>query len=304
MTGPERRVARIALLTALAMVAFAANSILCRLALGAGRIDAASFTLVRLGSGAVSLALIRAAGRARGRARGEVVTRGRWHPLSAAMLFAYAAAFSFSYRSLTAGTGALLLFGAVQITMILWALRTGERFRAAEGVGLGAAVAGLVVLVLPGLRAPDPVGSALMAVAGIAWGVYSIRGRGTADPLSENARNFALSVPAAALVLVVALGSARLTGAGIAIAVLSGAVASGVGYVIWYAALRGLTSIRAAMVQLTVPVLAAAGGVLFLGESITMRLVGAAVLILGGVGLAVASRARSARPAPRDVRQA
>jgi drug/metabolite transporter (DMT)-like permease len=292
MTGVELRGARTAALTALTMVAFAANSILCRLALGRNQIDAASFTLVRLASGAATLAAIRAFVRARRRARGEAWTRGRSTLVPAAMLFFYAAAFSFSYRSLTAGTGALILFGAVQITMILWALRSGERFRAIEGIGLVAALAGLVALVSPGLHAPDAVGSALMAIAGVSWGVYSIRGRGNADPLSETARNFILAVPAAVLVTAITLRNVHLSATGVALGVVSGAAASGVGYVIWYAALRGLTSIRAAMVQLTVPVLAAAGGVAFLNETVTLRLVGSAVLILGGVGLAVAGRPR------------
>jgi drug/metabolite transporter (DMT)-like permease len=271
-------------LTTLALIAFAANSVLCRLALGGGAIDAASFTLIRLGAGAATLALIRAA---QGTRRAGV--RGWAAP---AMLFIYAAAFSFAYRSLGAGTGALILFGSVQLTMMLLAARRGERLRRPELVGVALAIAGMVYLFSPGLTGPNPVGAALMVAAGVAWGLYSILGAGSADPVAETARSFAWSVPAAVVVSLVAARSAHVTATGAWLAVLSGAIASGVGYAVWYAALRGLTAIRAAIVQLAVPALAALGGVLVLGESLSLRLVLAAALILGGVGAAVAGRAR------------
>lgn len=276
-----------ALSTALALVAFAANSVLCRSALGAHAIDAGSFTLVRLASGAALLLLLRAGARPRARLRLDAP--------QPAMLLAYAAAFSFAYTRLGAGTGALVLFGSVQVTMIANALRSGERMRRPELAGLALALAGLACLVAPGVTAPSVRGVALMAVAGVAWGVYSLRGRGSADPLGETARNFALAAPLSLLLLVPALGHAHVTSRGVLLAALSGAITSGLGYVVWFAALRGLPAIRAAIVQLAVPAIAAGGGVLVLGERITPRLVGSALLILGGVGLAIATHARAAR---------
>ncbi len=299
---------RTLLFTGVALVAFAANSVLCRLALGPRRIDPASFAGVRLASGALMLAAIGAVTRRPPAAR----SRAGW--ASAALLFLYAAAFAFAYTSLSAGTGALILFGAVQITMILAALRSGERFRAPEGVGLALALGGLVYLVSPGMAAPSApgapsassapsaLGSALMAVAGASWGVYSLRGRGAGDPLHDTAGNFLRAVPLAAVVCVVSLRGAHLSAAGAALAIASGALASGLGYVAWYAALRGLTAIRAATVQLAVPVLAAMGGVAFLAERISLRLVLSAVLILGGVTLAVLGhRALMGRVGPAPV---
>lgn len=290
------------LLTFLALLAFAANSVLCRLALAPREIDAASFTLVRLVSGAVMLLAIRAAMGARRRvASPPGPRRNPW--LAAALLFLYAAPFSFAYVSISAGTGALILFTSVQATMLVGALLAGERFRWLEGAGLAVALAGLIKLVSPGLSAPEPLGSALMAVAGIAWGAYSLRGRGSVDPLGDTASNFLRAVPFAVIVSLVTgvagahpagLGAiAHLSARGILLAAASGALASGLGYTIWFAALRGLTAIRASMVQLVVPVLAAAGGVAFLQEAVTLRLVVSAALILGGVGVAIAGRARS-----------
>ena len=280
---------RTALWTGLAMVAFAANSVLCRLALGPEAIDAASFTTVRLGSGAVTLLLLAAVS-----GKKRAVPAGSW--ASAALLFAYAIAFSFAYTMLSTGTGALILFGAVQLTMILSALRSGERPHPLQWVGLAVAVAGLVGLVLPGLTAPSPLGSAFMFVAGVGWGLYSLRGRGSQDPLAETGRNFLLSVPPAVVVSLIAFGRMHLSPEGILFAVASGALASGVGYVIWYAALRGLSATRAATVQLSVPVIAALGGVVFLAERVTPRLVVCTVLILGGVALALAGRERVGAP--------
>jgi drug/metabolite transporter (DMT)-like permease len=282
-------------LTVFALVAFAANSVLCRLALGHGAADPATFTLVRLLSGAITLAGLRLA---RPAPAGAPARRLPW--ISAALLFLYAAPFSFAYISLGAGTGALILFASVQATMLAGAMGAGERFRWLEAAGLLIALGGLTYLVLPGLSAPSPVGSALMVIAGVAWGLYSLRGRGSADPVGDTARNFALAVPFAVLVSAGTLKSAHVSWRGALLAVGSGALASGLGYVCWYAALRGLTRIRAATVQLTVPILAAAAGVAILGETITVRLVLSALLILGGVGLALAGRARGGVRAVRQ----
>ncbi len=267
--------------TLFAMAAFAANSLFCRLALADATIDAAGFSAVRLFSGAATLLLISVLFRKRELRE----TRGDW--ISALMLFLYAVAFSFAYVSLSAGTGALILFGAVQTTMIIAALRSGERPRMRAWAGLFLAVAGLIYLVLPGLSAPSPKGFVLMAFAGIAWGVYSIRGRGSKNPIVDTTHNFLRSLPFIAMVSLAAFRSLHLSEAGIILAVLSGSLASGMGYVGWYTALRGLTVTRAATVQLSVPVLAAIGGVIFLSENISYRLVLAAVMILGGVALSM-----------------
>jgi drug/metabolite transporter (DMT)-like permease len=259
------------------MVAFAGNSLLCRLALKQTKIDAASFTLIRIVSGAIALQLIIWM---RKRPRGKA---GSWP--SALALFAYAAGFSFAYVSLPAGTGALLLFGAVQTTMIIWALRTGERLRARQRIGLALALAGLVALVFPGISAPPLGGSILMLSAGVAWGIYSLRGKGAGDAASATAGNFLRAVPMAAVLSAALFPWARLDRTGIGYAILSGAIASGMGYAIWYTVLPTLGSARAATVQLSVPVLAAAGGILFLGEPITLRSVLASVAVLGGIAL-------------------
>ena len=280
----ERRSLRTAACTGFALVAFAANSVLCRMALGGSAIDPAGFSIVRLASGAVILLLLAAA---LGRDRSSKL-RGDW--TSALMLFLYAVAFSFAYVSLSAGTGALILFGAVQMTMILSALRSGERPRPLEWTGLLLALGGLVYLVSPGLTAPSLPGSVLMVAAGICWGFYSLRGRRSADSLADTTGNFVRSLPPAALVAVLALRSVHVSIHGVLLAMASGALASGAGYVVWYAALRGLTATRAATVQLAVPVLAALGGIGFLSEEISMRLALAAALILGGVALAVVGR--------------
>ncbi len=280
---------RIAVATVFALIAFASNSILCRLALGPSGIDPATFTTVRIVSGALMLACIVAITRRRASADGPR-SRAGW--ISAAFLYLYAIAFSWSYVSLSAGTGALILFGCVQTTMLAAALRAGERPRRLEWVGLAIAVGGLVYLVSPGLAAPSPLGAALMATAGVAWGLYSLRGRGSARPLHDTARNFLRAVPLAIATSLALLARVHASREGIALAVASGAISSGLGYVIWYAALRGLTATRAATVQLSVPVIAAWGGILLLGETLSARLVTAAVLILGGVGVALAARRR------------
>ena len=230
--------------TTFALVAFAGNSILCRLALGEATIDAASFSAVRLVSGALTLIILSGLGREAGR----VSLAGDW--TSAAALFLYAVPFSFAYVTLAAGTGALILFGAVQVTMIVAALWGGERPGPGEWVGIGIALAGLVYLVSPGVTAPTPVGSSLMAVAGIAWGVYSLRGRAVRRPLAATAGNFVRTTPFAVLIVLMIFRDVHVSATGVLLAVASGAVASGIGYAVWYSALRQLTATRAALVQL------------------------------------------------------
>jgi drug/metabolite transporter (DMT)-like permease len=281
--------ARLFVLVVLTLIAFAGNSLLCRLALRNTAIDAASFTSIRLLSGAIALWLIVRLRDTAQKDPGAHVDGSSW--LSAFVLFAYAVTFSFAYVSLSAGTGALLLFGAVQATMIGWGLYRGERFRPGQIVGLLLAFAGLVGLMLPGLSAPSLQGSMLMLGAGVAWGVYSLRGRGAGDATRTNAGNFLRSVPFAAALIVAALPWSSLDGAGIRYAIASGALTSGVGYAIWYTALKGLKATHAATVQLSVPVIAALGGVLFLDEKVTLRLLIAAIAILGGIALVVTGRA-------------
>jgi len=268
------------------MIAFASNSLLCRAALKQTSIDAASFTFIRIISGAAALWFIMKM-REHTSSVAAVYdrrTHGNWP--SALALFAYAAAFSFAYNSLSAGTGALLLFGAVQATMILWGFRKGESLYAGQLIGLVVAVSGLVVLLFPGLSAPPFTASILMLGAGVAWGIYSLRGK-LQNPVSTTAGNFLRAVPFAAMVSIILLPWARLERAGIGYAVLSGAVASGVGYVIWYTALSGLKATSAATVQLSVPVLAATGGILLLGEPLTLRFLLASIAVLGGIALVV-----------------
>ncbi len=273
---------RTATLTALALTGFAANSLLCRLALGPRAIDASTFTLVRLAAGALVLAVL---------VRADPVARrtpfaGSW--VSAAALFAYAILFSFAYLRIGAAVGALVLFGAVQATMIGWGLYRGERPRITEWVGLALAAGGLVALTLPGLQAPDALGAALMVGAGVAWGIYSLRGRkSAAPPVAVTAGNFLRAVPFAVGVMVVELGAVHVSARGLMLAVASGALASGLAYTLWYAALRGLSASRAAVVQLMVPPLAAVGAMLVLDEPLTLRLIGAGAAILSGVLLAL-----------------
>jgi drug/metabolite transporter (DMT)-like permease len=271
------------------MVAFAANSLLCRTALDGGHADAASFTALRVASGAAVLLLP-----ARARGGPPPPARRAWG--SSVALFAYAIAFSLAYRLIPAGVGALLLFAAVQLTMVGAGLRAGERPRLVEWSGLALSLVGLLVLTRPGLARPDPAGAVLMLGAGAAWGVYSLRGRSGGDVVAGNAASFARAVPFALAAVAIGgwLGRVRLDVPGAVLAVASGALASGLGYAVWYAALRGLTATRAAIVQLSVPPLAAAGGVLLLGEILTPRLVLASVLILGGIAVAVLGHRRRA----------
>lgn len=277
---------RLLLLSAAAMLAFAANSLLCRLALQRASIDPASFSSLRLASGALVLAAIVAL--RRNAHRSPVAPD--WP--AAAALWAYMIGFSYAYLTLSAGTGALILFGAVQLTMFSAGWRAGERFAALGWLGLGLAVAGLLYLVSPGLAAPPPLGAALMTVAGMAWGVYSLRGRRATDPLAASSGNFRRALPLALLVSAATLPHWHADAVGVALALTSGALSSGLGYVIWYAALPGLSAMRAATLQLSVPPLAALGGVWWLGEALTPRLIVASAAILGGIALVLLSRAR------------
>jgi drug/metabolite transporter (DMT)-like permease len=269
------------------MVAFAANSLLCRAALGGGHADAATFTALRILGGAVALGLL-------ARIRGAPAPPSRFAWGSAVALFVYAAGFSLAYTRIPAGVGALLLFAAVQLTMIGAGLARGERPRPREWVGLALSLAGLFHLTRPGLGRPDLRGVGLMLVAGVAWGLYSLRGRGHGDAVAVNAASFARALPLSLAIGAAAalLGSTRLSPAGLWLALASGAIASGLGYAVWYAALRGLTATRAAIVQLSAPPLAAAGAVVFLDESFSLRLLLASVLILGGIALAVIAHPR------------
>ena len=278
--------ARTLSLTAVAMLAFAANSILCRAALARAGIDPASFTIARIVSGAVTLWLIAIVSRG-----GQI--GGSWP--GALALFIYAAAFSFAYVSLPAGVGALLLFGAVQATMIVVGILHGERPTPLQWAGLVLALAGLASLVAPGVSAPPFLGSALMLAAGAAWGAYSILGRRSASPLLATAGNFLRAVPMALLLAIPALSATGRPIAGIVYAVLSGALASGVGYAIWYAALPGLSSAEGASVQLSVPVIAGIAGAAFLSEPVTLRLGLASVAVLGGIAIVILSRSRRAQ---------
>lgn len=277
--------ARIFVLTSLAMIAFACNSLLCRLALKHTPIDPASFTTIRLVSGAAVLWLVVRMH------RGSYTGCGNWQ--SALALFAYAAGFSFAYVSLPASMGALLLFGAVQATMIGHAIWSGERMRRLQLVGLGIALGGLVGLLSPGLSAPPLLGSLLMLSAGVAWGIYSLRGKGMGDPIRVTAGNFLRAALITAVLSVFMFRNATLDSAGAWYAILSGALASGLGYAIWYTALPALKATNAATVQLSVPVLAALGGIAFLGEAVTLRLVLASVAILGGIALIIMEKQRA-----------
>lgn len=275
--------ARIIGLTVMAMTAFAANSVLCRLALGAGLIDAASFATVRVVTGALVLALLLMS-----RRRQRIRAPADWRMVG--MLFTYMVFFGFAYITLSTGIGALILFGAVQLTMFIYALHSGERFSAISWSGLAIAFAGLVYLVSPGITAPDPVGALLMATAGVAWGIYSLLGRSVADPLEATAKNFIFCVPLVALVSVVFVSDYHATAVGLALAAISGGITSGIGYAIWYKALKGLAATNAATVQLSVPAIAALGGLVFMSEDITARLLFASAATLGGVWIVLAQQ--------------
>jgi drug/metabolite transporter (DMT)-like permease len=266
------------------MLAFAANSVLCRLALGQRLIDPASFAAVRVLTAALTLVIIVSP---RWRARGRA--SGNWR--SAAVLFAYLVSFSFAYLSLSAGTGALILFGAAQLTMIGTALRSGESFSLLGRLGFLLAVIGLVILVAPGVTAPNRVGALLMGMAGLSWGAYSLLGRGSGDPLEVTANNFLYLLPCVALLSLCFTADRHLSSIGLVYAAASGSVASGLGYVIWYEAQKRLSAISAATVQLSVPVVAALGGLVLMTESVTLRLLLASCATLGGIALVLTQRA-------------
>ena len=268
---------RIATLTGGALACFAANSLLCRAALGPRLVDPATFTSVRLAAGAATLALLLAVLR---RARPAGGTPG-----SALALFLYAAAFSLAYVRIGAGVGALLLFTAVQVTMVGWTALRGQRPRRLQLLGVAVALAGLAWLAAPGASAPDPVGAALMLAAGVAWGTYSLRGAAAGDPLAITGHNFILATPLALALGVALAGRASASAPGLALAAASGALASGGGYSLWYAVVPALGATRAAAVQLSVPVLAGIGATVFLGEHLTLRIAVAAAAILAGIGL-------------------
>ncbi|AHY43420.1 EamA family transporter [Stutzerimonas decontaminans] len=275
---------RTLLLTALAMLAFAGNSILCRIALRDTAIDPASFTGLRIVAGALTLWLLLRFGGARQSPGGD------W--FSALALFVYAASFSYAYINLDAGAGALLLFGAVQLSMLAWGLFRGERFSVGQIAGLLLALSGLLILLLPGSSTPALDGALLMLLSGVAWGVYSLRGRGTSNPLAATAGNFIKAVPFAAVLCLVMLGQQQWDAPGVVYALLSGALASGIGYAIWYAALPGLAAIQAASVQLSVPLLTAIAGAVLLGEALTATLIISGAAILGGIAMVLSIRSR------------
>ncbi|MEW6602413.1 MAG: DMT family transporter, partial [Nitrospirota bacterium] len=270
--------------TGLALIAFAANSVLCRLALGTHAIDASSFTVIRLVSGAVVLLIILIIKRR----KYNTQSKGRWSAGTA--LFLYAVTFSFAYNTLDTGTGALVLFSAVQITMIAMSIVAKKRLHISEWTGVFIAFAGFVYLVLPDAAAPSVTGLLLMTAAGTAWGIYTLKGQGSVSPLMDTAYNFMRTVPFVIVLAVVSLQNKHYSFDGVLLAVLSGGIASGIGYTIWYTALSGLSAVQAAVVQLMVPVIAAFGGVIFMSETITLRLAISSVIVLGGILLVILGR--------------
>ncbi|NRA37130.1 MAG: DMT family transporter [Planctomycetes bacterium] len=283
--GRKFYIVKIVVCTFLAIIAFAANSVLCRLALGEGAIDAASFTCVRLLSGISILALILVVTKS---SEAAVQSKGSWK--SACMLFIYATAFSFAYVSLDTGTGALVLFAAVQFTMIAAALLAGHKLRVSELLGMLSAFSGFVYLVLPSLSTPSLMGFMVMSLAGIAWGFYTLAGKKSQHPLRDTAFNFFRTLPFIIILIVVKYQDVSVSPNGIVLAVLSGAIASGIGYTIWYIALRGLTAIQAAVLQLLVPVIAAFGGILFANEKLSLHLMLSSLMILGGILMIILGR--------------
>lgn len=265
------------LLTILALLAFAGNSILCRYALKGAAIDASSFTTIRLISGAVFLVAL-----VLFKNRGKFDWKsGSWS--SSLFLFLYSVAFSFSYVSLNTGIGALILFGFVQLTMILVSLAQGNKLLIIEWTGLIIAFSGLALLLLPSATAPSLIGFILMAIAGISWGFYTLAGKGAQDPIMQTATNFLRTIPFVIVLLILSLNNITMTNEGILLAIVSGTVTSGLGYAIWYAAINGLSITQAAVLQLTVPIIAAFGGVLFTNEAITTDLIISSILVLGGI---------------------
>jgi len=269
------------LYTTIALLAFAANSVICRYALKDHAIDPGMFTTIRLISGALILVILVFVSKERRKEK----SKGSW--VSAAMLFLYAAAFSFAYVSLETGIGALIIFGVVQITMISSSIISGYKLSLIEWFGIILALSGFLYLLLPGASAPSLTGFLLMTLSGIGWGIYSLRGKKSKHPLVDTAYNFLRSIPFLILILYFLAQESNFTTEGVLLALLSGIVTSGLGYTIWYLALRGLNSIQASIVQLLVPVLAAIGGVIFIGEIISFRLTASSLMILGGILLLI-----------------
>lgn len=270
--------------TLIALIAFAGNSVLCRLALGDEAIDAASFTSIRLLSGIVVLLAIFSFMN-RGKAN---ASKGSWK--GAFFLFAYAITFSYGYITLETGIGALVLFGSVQISIILINMFKGNKLHSMEWVGTIVAFAGFVYLIFPSLATPSAVGFGLMTMAGVAWGFYTLAGKGSNNPLGDTTYNFLRTLPFVLILVLLSFDDASLSTEGIWLAILSGGLASGIGYAIWYQALGSLSAIQAAVVQLLVPVIAAAGGVAFAGEEVTWRLVIASVVVLGGIMIVITGK--------------
>lgn len=285
--------------TVFALFAFAANSVLCRLALGENAIDAASFTTIRLLSGITILFVLITLTRKANQQETKFKSKGSW--LAAIMLFIYAVAFSFGYISLDTGTGALILFGAVQITMIISNVISGNKLHFSEWLGLALAFTGFVYLIIPSLTTPSLVGFVLMSISGVAWALYTLLGRKSKDALSDTAYNFLRTSPLILALLVFGLNNANITATGVILAVLSGAIASGIGYYVWYIALAGLSVTQAAVVQLFVPVIAALGGVIFTSEVITLRLIESSGLVLGGILMVILGRYYFVQLAARKV---
>ena len=271
-------------LTSFSLVAFAGNSILCKLALGQNKLDAASFTIVRLLSGIIVLLLVPKIFNEKG-----TTTRNRnW--ISSVALFLYAVTFSYAYISLDTGTGALILFGAVQITMILASLIFGNKLHLAEWLGIISACSGFVYLIKPSLTTPSITGFILMTIAGIAWGIYTLRGKGSKQAIQDSAVNFFYTSPFIVTLLIIEFTNTNLSRSGILLAMASGAIASGIGYTVWYMTVKRLSTLQASIVQLLVPVIAAGGGVIFAQETISMRLVISAIAILGGILLVLSGQ--------------
>tara|TARA_R110000737_G_scaffold10721_1_gene26454 strand:+ start:7212 stop:8117 length:906 start_codon:yes stop_codon:yes gene_type:complete len=278
---------KIFLSTLFALLAFAANSVLCRVALDENLIDAASFTVIRLLSGIVILLAIILSNKAE---QQKITSKAKGSWLAAIMLFIYASAFSFGYISLDTGTGALVLFGAVQITMIITSVISGNKLHWSEWLGLAIAFSGFVYLITPSLSTPSLIGFILMSVSGMAWAFYTLLGRTSKNPLADTSYNFMRTLPFLLVLFVFGLNNSHITSQGVVLAVFSGAIASGIGYFVWYIALTGLSVSQAAVVQLFVPIIAAIGGVIFTGELVTLRLIESSALVLGGILTVIISR--------------
>lgn len=271
----------ICLYTSLALIAFAANSVLCRLALGNGSIDAASFTVIRLLSGAVVLCVILSFQRN----NQDALSKGSW--MASFTLFLYAITFSYAYLSVDTGTGALILFGSVQITMIILSIIGGTRLHITEWFGVVIAITGFIYFILPNVSTPSMNGFILMTISGISWGVYTLIGRRSKNPLTDTTYNFVRTIPFVVLLAVFTLDNMSYSNDGVILALLSGGITSGVGYTIWYIALNDLSSTQASVIQLSVPIIAAIGGVIFVSELITFRLIISAIIVLGGILMVV-----------------